>query len=109
MKFKKGDIVKVIGNGHDCTGCQKNNGICWFFGGIGTVKLHGSYRDDDGSYRDDDFILVTGFPPENHSGFRECSGFLEHNLELIKKEIKPFGIVKFMETINKKGEGRKDE
>jgi hypothetical protein len=82
MKFKNGNKVKVTGTSTKCGGTCT---VCKFLGKTGTVMGYGG----------DGLIIVKNF----NSGPLFCSGFEEKHLELVdvvKKIIKPYGIVAFL-------------
>ena len=95
-KFKIGDRVKVIRQPKFCAGCSEGE-KCIFLGRIGIVA--------DNCYRDVEqkgvYVYVWPFLDIKYGECEGCSGFIESDLELVKKEIKEFGIVKFCRGIYK--------
>jgi hypothetical protein len=84
-KFKIGQTVR-------CIGTSEGMGSNLSFGGCGW-KLDRKFK----------IVYITkDSPPYIYWGSGNNYGVWEHHLELFEKKIKPYGIVTFMNSINKK-------
>jgi hypothetical protein len=88
MKYKVGDIVKVVGECRDSNSCN----FCFFLGLEATI-----WKIDDNKY-----VIYGETKDATENGYTYCSGFDDSNVVLVKsKEKKVFGIVKFLKKYEK--------